>query len=267
MNEVIELIDKYEQSIAGVRKKLLLPDLSSDQSLTLENYCIALKHKLKLIMFVLNIIERFDWNVLHGFDEFKKTIKETPTDNYFLESDVINADFPESKYMMDFIHIVLMEMFSLIISSVGVLALIYWVSLDLQVIDKKGKEIKDKRLITINRILKALPSGVDILKRELEKHIISDKWFLDLKNIRNACEHDDHTQIFVWSDKRKAALGNQPSGVPLINEDLFSNPLNKHERYVTKYPVLIYQKLNLLLNETFTVLLLTVASNVGSRIV
>lgn len=254
MNDIYKLIDKYEVNIPKVRKIYGLPEKYKEAGI--KNLHVTMKHRLELIEYLNEIIQNFNWDSYHNFVK-KERVEKTISENGVFMSSAMNANFTNSNAMINFIHLSLMSMFSMIISVTGMLAKILWLSLDLEVTNKSGKIIKNERGIKIKNVSHAIRNKYTSLcsKANLENHIIdNDCWFNDVRYIRNRCEHGDHAQIFVWFDDRVSALGNEPSGIPLVNKNLFQVSPGIPERRVNKYCRFIYDKLYTLLKDIFTFL-------------
>jgi len=223
--EVFNVIKKFKENLLQIRKKLKLKK-KYDYEMVNKKY-IAIKHRLELFFFIFNIIEKFNWNNYHFFNQgFLKSEIINSNNNYLFECDRMSIDFKTPNAMINFIHIMLMSYFSTCISIFENFSSFFWKALNIDIRTRENKIIEDERFITIKRIAYSIYNGKKYnknIKGILYNNFLYEGcWFENLKKIRNKCEHGNHNQIFIWENK-DSSLGSRPEGIPFIDERLFSN--------------------------------------------
>lgn len=221
-------MDKHHISKASAEEKAT----KSNAKDSIRNLCEAIKQRIGLLLYAKDIISDFDWDRYHHFEAYKEESNEKVVHQELQKREII-IGFKYQRDMDNFIFTNLFTFFSTLTAIVDNLAIILKSSFNLNM---EGKTT------TIVRVQKKMPDCR--LKDELYKGIISNKDFTGILNVRNACEHRDYTQVFLFSDTpRREAIGSEPSGIPLIREDLLVNTEGPIERQVNNYCEFAYAKL------------------------
>lgn len=231
----ISFIDKYYIVPKGANASIIEAEKTTAKA-EIGNLCRAIEHRIELLLYIKDIITDFNWEKYHRFYSNKEEAKEASGEemvSQILQKGKIVVNFKHKESMENFVFINLMSFFSILTGIIDNLALVLKLSFNLK--------IPKEKIITIVRVQGEMPEGE--LKDKLHKHVIADKDFAGVLNIRKYCEHMDHSQIFPWSDtSRSEAVGSRVSSEPIVRKDLV-NIKEPGKRQIGNYCEFAYNKL------------------------
>lgn len=231
----LSLIDKYYIPEEGVNASIVEAEKNRAKD-DIRHLCCAIEHRIELLLYIKDAVKSFDWSKYHRFDFYREESKRVFSEEMVgqrLQDGKIIVKFKHKEGMENFVFINLMSFFSNLTGIIDNLALALKLTFNLK--------IPRDRIITIVRVQREMPDG--ILKDRLYKHIIADKDFAGILNIRKCCEHVDHSQIFPWSDTaRSEAVGSRVSSIPIVRKDLV-NIEESSKRQIDNYCEFAYNKL------------------------